>query len=265
VKISALFVACFVLCIGATAAAGTDPASGFDAGVQLSHITYREPGVMRQSGFMYGVVAAYTAKTTAARFKVDGTLTHGYVKYVGALMDGTPITINNIPDTMFEIRATVGPVDSEGRSGALLPYLGLGYRYLYDGSNVASGGYRRESNYLYLPIGIDGGLFSNRYWRGEFNVEYDAFLRGWQVSHLSDTNSAYNDVTNRQHAGYGYRASVRFIRSGEREIIFEPFYKYWKIAESEPALWTHYGIPIAYLVEPNNNSTEVGLKVQMRF
>lgn len=247
------------------AAAATLRPSAFDAGVQLSHFTYREPGLMRESGFMYSVVASYTGLGRSLMGRIDGTLTHGEVDYVGSYQDGTPLTVENIKDTMIEVRGTFGPTDFVYISSYYLPYTGLGYRYLYDEANVVPGGYQRESNYYYIPIGVEGVPWRRGDWRFGFTLEYDLFLKGRQMSYLSDVDRGFNDIENEQSSGYGYRASVRFIRSGKRDIIIEPFYKYWKIDESNRELLTYYGTPVAIVVEPDNNSTELGIRVIMRF
>ena len=239
--------------------------SGFEVGLQLSHITYKEPGLMRESGFMYGAIASYQRLGHAVMGKVDGTLSYGEVEYVGSLSDGTPLTIRNIKDTMFEVRGVIGPTDFVYKSSYYLPYIGLGYRYLYDGADVGPGGYQREANYLYIPLGFEGAPFTRGAWSFGFTVEYDIFLRGKQCSYLSDVDRGFNNVENEQNSGYGYRASLRFGRSRARDIIIEPFYKYWKIDESSVSTLTHYGTPIAYLVEPDNHSKEIGVRFILRF
>jgi hypothetical protein len=247
------------------ASADTLPSSSFSSGLQLSHVTYREPELMRESGIMYGVVASYQGLGRSLMGKIDATLSFGEVDYVGSYQDGTPLTIADIKDTMFEIRAVTGPTAFVDSTSSYIPYIGLGYRYLYDGADVAPGGYQRESNYLYVPLGVEGVPLSRGAWRFGFTVEYDLFLRGKQCSYLSDVDPGYNDVENEQSSGYGYRASLRFVRSGARDLIIEPFYKYWKIDESDTKLLTFYGVPDALVFEPENTSEELGIRFIMRF
>ena len=220
---------------------------------------------MRESGFMFGVAGSFARNTSNVRLKFDGALTFGSVEYVGSYDDGTPVTYSGIQDTMFEVRATLGPTAFASASSALLPYIGLGYRYLVDYADVMPGGYQRESNYRYVPIGLDYRSSASGSWQFGCTLEYDYFLSGTQISHLSDVNPGYNDLTNEQNDGYGYRASIRFARSGRHGLIIEPFYKYWKIDQSETATITCMGVPCGYGWEPKNNSTEYGLRVQMSF
>lgn len=198
-------------------------------------------------------------------WKVDGTLTTGEVDYVGSYSDGTPLTITGITDRMFEARAVLGPTEFIYLSSYYLPYIGLGYRYLYDGANVAPGGYRRESNYLYIPLGVEGMTAMQSQWSIGFTLEYDIFVSGTQYSYLSDADPGYNDMQNSQSSGQGYRASLKFIHAGDRDLIIEPFVKYWKIAQSDTTTITYYGTPVGYGYEPANNSTEIGMKVMLKF
>jgi hypothetical protein len=240
--------------------------SSFDAGAQLSHITYKEPGLMQESGIMYGVTGAYTSVGRRLMWRVDGTLSTGEVEYVGSYWDGTPLTVKGIRDTMFETRAILGSTEFVNISSYYFPYIGIGYRYLFDGADKAPGGYRRESNYLYIPLGIDGMVTTKGRWSLGFTVEYDYFVSGRQFSSLSDADPGYNDIESKQSSGYGLRGSLRFIRAGRNDIILEPFIKYWKIAESDMVPLTYNGVPTPYgVVEPENNSTELGIKVLMRF
>lgn len=220
---------------------------------------------MREDGFMVGVVGSYARNTSAVRLKFDGTFSVGSVDYTGSYSDGTPVTYSGIPDTMFEVRATLGPTAFASAASAYLPYVGLGYRYLVDGADVMPGGYLRESNYTYIPIGIEARPTTTGPWRFEITLEYDHFLGGTQYSQLSDVDPGFSDMTNKQTSGMGYRASLRFVKAGRHSLIIEPFYKYWKIDQSETADITYLGMPWGYGWEPKNNSTEFGLRIQGRF
>lgn len=219
---------------------------------------------MKETGFMYGLFLSYSLrKELMAKF--DGLLTFGQMKYEGSLSDGTPLTFTGINDTMFEVRAVFGPADPLSDTLEIIPYAGIGYRYLYDGADSSPAGYRRESNYLYLPIGVESPLPTKTGWSLGFNVEFDLFLQGRQVSYLGDADPGFNTIENKQSSGYGLRGSLKFIRSGRNNIILEPFIKYWKIGESEKETLTYYGMPMGVVWEPANNSTEVGVRCMLRF
>ena len=259
-----LTTAIAILLLTGSSAFALSPSS-FDFGGQLSHITYKEPGIMSESGEMFGVTAVYTRVEPNLMWRIDGTLTTGEVDYTGSYSDGTPLTIKGIRDTMFEVRAVLGPSDYIKLDSYYLPYIGIGYRYLSDEANKAPGGYLRESNYIYLPLGVDGMVMTKGRWSVGFTVEYDLFVSGTQCSRLSDVDPGYSDMENSQSSGSGYRASLKFMLDDINDLTIEPFVKYWKIGESNTTLITYYGTPIGYGYEPANNSTEVGIKVLLRF
>jgi len=128
------------------------------------------------------------------------------------------------------------------------------------------GGYERESNYLYLPVGIEiiTGLKNNWCWGAA--IEYDYFLSGKQKSHLSDFDPGLNDIDNKQDKGYGLRGVVKFVRKGQRVNFFmEPFIRYWKIEESDRESAFYYGNYIGWWIEPKNKSTEIGCNIGISF
>jgi len=138
------------------------------------------------------------------------------------------------------------------------PFIGIGYRYLFNDlrgySSSGAIGYRRESNYLYVPIGLthrfelqDEALLAT-------TLEYDLFLRGKQVSKLSDTGLfGYADVTNDQYGGGGFRAEVMYTLV---DWSFGPFISIWDIKDSNLV----QGVGL----EPQNRTTEFGLRMRCR-
>ena len=93
-------------------------------------------------------------------------------------------------------------------------------------------------------------------------IEYDIFWSGVQKSDLSDVDDSFNDVENDQSDGYGFRGSVKFQNS---RFVIEPFIRYWDIDDSDPSILTIDGIPVDVGIEPENNSTEIGIKVAVKF
>ena len=132
--------------------------------------------------------------------------------------------------------------------------------------NKFPGGYRREANYFYLPLAVERIPYATSGWKLGWIAEFDYFLRGRQVSHLSDTDPGYNDTVNKQDRGFGLKGSLKFYRKGERQdVVIEPFVRYWRIAKSDTDVITYNGIPVAVGWEPANNSTEYGLRISLWF
>ncbi len=172
------------------------------------------------------------------------------------------------PDWYIEGRALFGK-DWEINNAVLSPYTGLGYRYLFNDGRGTSCvgstcyfGYRRESNYIYLPVGIIHRRAMTGPARLESTLEYDFLLSGVQVSRLSDGGAGYSDVTNNQNSGYGLRLSVMYQKSN---WTIGPYLNYWNIGESDIAVVYRYGVPDSLGVEPKNNTVELGLKASQQF
>ena len=123
-------------------------------------------------------------------------------------------------------------------------------------------GYERESKYLYVPLGYQFDSNHKSGWSFGFGAEFDFFIVGNQRSHLSDFDPAYPDIDNRQNDGYGYRASVRLRhKSKDATFVIEPFFRYWDIDDSD----MKYIGDDTYLIEPANETTEIGVQLYWMF
>ena len=236
-----------------------------EVGTEISHITYDEPGVMEEKGVMSGLFGSY-AYHNNYMLRAEGRFSYGQVDYNGKLSNGTPYTINSIDDYILEFRGLGGYDFPILTTTILMPYIGFGYRYLNDDSSFDPAGYERESNYLYSPIGIEIITPFKNGWSIGFTFEYDYFWKGVQKSHLSDVNPSFNDVENDQNDGYGLRGSVEFQKKGDKvDYLIEPFIRYWNIDRSENANITYAGTLWGYGWEPENDSTEIGVKLGVGF
>lgn len=169
------------------------------------------------------------------------------------------------PDVITEIRITGGK-DYVVGTQVLAPYFGLGYRSLFNDlrgfSTSGAVGYRRLSEYYYLPLGVTHRLRVNAQARISTSVEYDLLLDGRQKSFLSDVNSTSNDPVNAQRQGYGARLMVSYETYN---WSVGGFLNYWSLADSEPSLRTLNGVPSSVIMEPQNSTREIGLLFKLRF
>lgn len=236
----------------------------FEIGPEISYRRYREPDVMKEKGWMYGLVGSYTYHNKLM-FRVEGRGNWGEVDYYDSG------TVDDIDDYMFEGRGLLGYDFLIAQVHSITPYVGVGYRYLNDDSSgkistTGALGYERESNYLYSPIGLE----VNVQLRNELYIrnlmEFDYFWTGRQKSHLSDVDPGFNDVKNRQRRGYGLRGYIGFLIV-TKKIDFEagPFLIYWNIKKSDEEILTYLGIFDDIVFEPKNRTTEIGFKITARF
>jgi len=126
----------------------------FQMATEFSYIQYKEPGVMREKGPFFGVYGSYDYRPEALHaapinvFHADIHGDFGLVDYKSTF------EANHIQDYMVEPRMWLGKDFDLGSSVQLTPYVGAGYRYLFDKFSKAEFGYDRRSQYFYLPDGI---------------------------------------------------------------------------------------------------------------
>jgi len=233
-------------------------AKGWEVGAEMSHITYKEPGVMQEKGIMYGIDGSYVYHNNFM-LKAEGRFSYGQVDYKNSG------TMDNIDDYILEFRG-LGGYDFPVKSFIFTPYIGFGYRYLNDDmggrySSTGAFGYERESNYFYSPIGIEVITPLKNEWFVGGTVEYDYFWEGKQKSYLG-WKPGYYDIENDQDEGYGYRGSIKLEKKTVKiDFIIEPFVRYWNIKNSK--ITTDPGG--TSWIEPKNNSTEIGCKFGTKF
>jgi len=231
----------------------------FELGTEISHIIYREPGLMEEEGMMYGVVGSYTYRLNELMLKAEGKSSWGSLDYYSPISG----TMDDIGDYMLELRGLGGYDFAISENTTLTPYIGVGYRYLKDDaadkySSVGHYGYEREANYWYSPIGLETVTELGNGWSLGVAAEYDLFWWGIQKSHEAAGDSFHETVLeSEQEKGYGIRGSVKIQKEGEKvDFAVEPFVRYWKIKDSEKSLFGY---------EPKNSSLEIGSKFAVRF
>ncbi|MDP8292740.1 MAG: autotransporter outer membrane beta-barrel domain-containing protein [Candidatus Orphnella occulta] len=242
--------------------------SGGEIGLEISHIEYEEPDLMKQKGVMYGVAAAYGLHANKIMLKLDGRFAYGQVDYSSPISG----TLDDIDDYNVEARIALGYDFPVSEKAIITPYAGFGYRYLNDDmsgmrTNLGARGYERESRYLYTPIGIDMIVSLQDGWSMGLVAEYDLFWAGLQKTHWEDVLANVATMDNDQKDGWGARGSIKIKKkSGNIDFIIEPFLRYWDIDKSETTdIASTSGTIIGYGWEPANTSTEWGVKLGIQF
>ena len=250
--------------------AGQDPRFEYkkhtwELGTELSYRKYQEPNVMHQTGYNVGLVGSYEYHDKWM-FKAEARGDFGDIDYVGGTQGGTYLNLNNVPEYMLEARALVGYDFPVWKSTVVTYFTGFGYRYLNNNAHKKyPGGYERESNYFYSPLGMAFHTNLGNGWSVEEIAEFDYFWRGEQKSHLADTQSGFPDVSNTQRDGYGLRGSVTAEKKW-RTVILEAgaFVRYWNIKDSDVEFRDVGGLTFM-IWEPKNETTEVGIKLGVKF
>ncbi|HYM99427.1 MAG TPA: hypothetical protein VET25_06765 [Aestuariivirgaceae bacterium] len=236
---------------------GLKTAPGVELGVTLSNYEYEEPTIaVTLEGYKLGL--DFSAIGSAGKdwfIRADARYEYGETDYTGS---GTQCCN---PDWYYELRGTVGRDFDQG-TYSLSPYLGVGYRYLFNdirgSSSTGAVGYRRTSRYIYGPLGATHRLKLESNARLTTTLEYDFLIKGEQKSYLADTGiTGLTDVVNEQPTGYGLRGSMYYEKNN---WSFGPWIQYWNIDRSDTA-----SAGIASGFEPENETTEIGLRLGLRF
>lgn len=229
---------------------------GWELGGQVSDYRYEEPGTMSLEGARLGVSGAYTAvHPTRAFVRVEGRWSYATLEYQGSGV------LTDVPDYILELRVLAG---RDYAAGSVLwsPYLGAGFRYLYNDlrgvTSTGAIGYRRESSYFYLPLGVTLRMQIAEGWVFAPLLEYDVFVHGVQRSYLSDTGLGLPDVSNDQSSGRGYRVQLMFE---SRRWTVGPWLHYWNVKDSELQAIA----PGSAVYEPANETREAGVELRYRF
>lgn len=237
--------------------------SGFEFGGEISDYRYQEHVVastdfMNETGAKFGITATGT-KLFGSGFFVAGDFRFAYSSndYWSPQTGTKP----DIPDYLWDIRLLVGKdflaenVLSSNQSLGISPYVGIGYRNLFNDLRAEGPqGYRRDSQYFYLPVGGTLRFRITDHARISSNLEYDQLLLGWQTSYLSDVSSRFPNTESDQHGGHGVRGNLMYERAYRSA---GPFFNYWNIDRS--ALGNHGGY------EPHNQTIEYGIQARYRF
>jgi hypothetical protein len=239
----------------------------FEIGPELSYIQYKEPDIMDEKGPSIGVSGSY-AYHNQIMARIAGRFSYSRVDYDSQDTG----SISGINDYGYEVRGLLGYDFTPSKTFTISPFVGVGYRYLCDdvsGKTTTTGhmGYKRESNYFYSPIGIEAAKKISKKWSCGASAEYDFFWTGKQTSYLGNVVKGLDKLENDQKGGYGWRASLFVSRATRRATYaLEPFVRYWNIDKSDAKGITYRRYQTGWVGwEPENNSTEYGLKIKVIF
>lgn len=226
-----------------------------DAGLEIGDFHYRESHFMREDGVqsgVYGSIAILAAQPWYFQFYMS--IVGGDVEYDGGYIGGGSLK-GDTSNYIFNFRGIVGYMIDEG-GVCLMPYSGLGYRFLCNSLDDLPGGYKREQTYVYLPLGLDLSLpiFDNQQWTIGLRSEFDWMFSGFNKS--GSTKFTGQD-------GYGFRFTpyIRYDINDKVGLKLEIFGEYWKIGDSNKK----YGRWGGWSMEPENASNYYGGKFGMVF
>ncbi|MBF0503886.1 MAG: hypothetical protein HQL14_02170 [Candidatus Omnitrophica bacterium] len=249
----------------------------FEIAPETSYISYRESvegaTFVKEKGAMNGLNANYTLHLPEGESlysqilsfsRFEGRFSYGKIEYMGSN------DFKGIDDYMAEVRTLFGKdYHIKKISTTLTPYVGFGYRSLFDSFyEDKPGGYARWIQYLYIPTGAEVTTEMKNGWSISVKGEYDFFAYGYVTSYLG--KMGLGDVSNPQKHGYGLKGSLKVVKRFKYFNLFlEPFVRYWHIKDSNFEWSTPFYIGSTRFhiggTEPDNTSTEIGGRVGIEF
>ena len=155
------------------------PRRVFEIGPEIYRFVYKEHSVrVEDKGTMFGLRGSFTWHTeNNMMWRIEGAGAWGDVDY----SSGSTGSTDNIHDSMYELRGLVGYDFINEETKLYTVYSGIGYRRLNDdgGGTVTTTGHRgydRESNYYYLPLGVEGTERFVFQWEGSIGISLVAAL-----------------------------------------------------------------------------------------
>ena len=132
---------------------------------------------MTDTGLLYGAAVAYTRYRQVGYFRLEGRFSTGEMEYDGSLLNGTPYRHEGDRYCLADVRMLWGRGRRVGTPES--PFsIGLGYRYLRD-IPADPAAYLRQSNYLYLPVGMERYYrMGDSHWGIGWGGEIDILLFG---------------------------------------------------------------------------------------
>jgi len=258
----------------------TSNVNRIEVGTEVFDYSYREEGLMKVDGPMYGVFMNYRHRyhdnppvrrwsDIAAAQRINLLMIDARLSGARDLKYRSGDTGYHYGEDHYALETRVaGGIELPWRDSGLMfvPYGGLGYRYLRDdngGTQTSTGAwaYDRESHYFYVPIGLETRTSLTRTWTTRLTMEYDWFLGGRQYSHLEDVPGYSQTMANRQQQGYGLRGAWRLAYEGPQLGFFiEPFARYWHIDDSDVRCTSE-----ECGLEPKNRTREYGARMGIIF
>lgn len=253
---------CFVLLCGSAQARENHKNIDVSIGFQSYYHEYKEPGLMKNEGFFYGISYSVFHEKENTLFGLEGLLAYGQVDYSSVSTGNS----DDIDDICADNRIILGYAVYNDQKTRITPFVGVAYRFLQDDSKYQRTttnhiGYLRESNYFYSPVGVKIKIQYANGWSLMPELEYDYFWFGRQESELGYL-AGIEDMSNDQEDGYGYRLSLTLEKKTlQTGYSFQVFYRFWDIDTSDIDTDRFGNIG----VEPANETSEYGFNFSILF
>lgn len=248
---------------------------GFEAGLEVFDLGYKEVDggalFIRQDGRMTGINLSYVQPIARGLF--------GRVLISGAAgaVDYDPLdepVIQDIDQSSGRVELHLGYDFMLAGGASITPFAGFGARLYEDesgGRETESGllGYDREVTYRYIPVGLATSIPVGGRKRLNLSGQYNHLIGGEVNNLFSRIDPEAPDVELEFNGGFGLEASAMLsLPVGRRHAInVGPFIRRWQLNESESLTLVNPDDPEEgiLLVEPENRTTEIGVRLSFSF
>lgn len=255
--------------------AGAQTRPGFEVGLEAFQTGYKEfyEGALfiREDGRMIGLRLSYTQPI------VKGLFVRGILSGAAGSADYDPLdepVVEGIDQSSGRLELHLGYYFMLKGGASLTPFVGYGYRLHEDhgaGHETAAGllGYDREIKYHYLPVGIASSIPVGGRKRINLSAQYNRLIGGEVTNRFSDLQADVPDVTLGFNGGHGIEASAMLsLPVGRRHAVNAgPFIRMWDLEESDSFTVVNPDDPTEAIIltEPENRTTELGIRVSFSF
>lgn len=250
----------------ASAASAQENKLVYEIGTEIYQENYKETrnggDFMKEKATMYGINGTVGAMLTQQHgLKLTWRYAQGKSDYTGSDQGGAygSLQHNGQDRSTFEMRG-IYQYTMPFSDFDLTPSVGLGYRYLLDHLDQMPAGYKRESEYIFLPLGLEATFRSSDKLRITPKFGYNYLIQGKQHSHFGGSDGL---IANKQKTGTGIEISAAFAYTlGNKSVVrITPFYRYWDIGDSQ----TVYMGEGRNIFEPKNKTDEFGINLTYAF
>ena len=253
----------------------------FTVGSEYYNETYREyekdgSRLMQQKGNLWSINAGVKYRFNDRHAaKLEGRYSRGKTDYTGSVQYITEdyiddsasygsATLKNAPRHAYDIRALYEYTLPINDRFSITAGAGLGHRVLRDlSSRIDPNDYDRKNRTTYAQIntGVNIALPAN--FEISPRIAYNRAVKGRQYSYEPDQV----ETRMKQGGGQGIEVEVPVSKkfANGSKISLAPFYRGWKVKESNLTVTEEYDSYGLGSIEPKNHTHETGIRLQYSF
>ena len=248
---------------------------GFEAGLEVFQIGYKEFDegdlFIRQDGRMVGIHLSYVQPIAGGLFG------RALVSGAAGSVDYDPLdepVIEDLDQSSGRVELHLGYDFMLEGGASITPFAGYGARLYEDesGGRQTEGGllgYDRKITYRYIPVGLASSIPVGGRKRLNLSAQYNHVIGGEVNNLFSRIDAEAPDVALDFNGGHGLEASAMLsLPLGRRHAVnVGPFIRRWKLDDSDSFTLVNPDDPdeSITLMEPENRTTEIGLRLSFSF